>query len=117
MTVRKKPDPTPPATEKQLRAALETLRQESAATRQRVLRLLAEGQNTGELRMELTALERRIEDIAAVLAGFATQRERAEATHAASEADALATDALHRLEARLAGLQPPPRPTIKELEP
>jgi DNA repair exonuclease SbcCD ATPase subunit len=113
MTVRKKPDPTPPATEKQLRAALETLRQESAAARQRVLRLLAEGQNTGDLRMEITALERRIEDIAAVLAALAAEREREDAANVASSADALATDAIDRLEVRLASLQPPPHPTTK----
>jgi hypothetical protein len=97
-------------TESELRAALETLRQESAAARQRVLRLLAEGQNTGELRMELTALERRIEDIAAVLAGLATEREREEAANTSADAAALAKEATGRIEALMASLQPPPHP-------
>jgi hypothetical protein len=63
--------------------------------------------------MEITALERCMEDITAVLAGLAAERTRAEATNAASKADAVATDAVARLEARLAGLQPPQHPEFK----
>jgi hypothetical protein len=63
------------------------------------------------------ALERRTEDIAAGLAGLAAERERAAAASAASEAYALATDALSRLEATLGSLPPPQHPTIQEVKP
>jgi hypothetical protein len=103
-------------TEAELLAALDVLRQESAAARERLLRHLAAGADTAPLRGEIVALERRMADITAVLAGLAAEREHKEATSAASDADRLATDALHRLEARLASLQPPPHPTTRELE-
>jgi chromosome segregation ATPase len=110
MTVRKKPDPTPPVTEQQLRTALDTLHRESAAARQRVLRLLAEGQDTAELRAEITALERRISDIVAVLAALAAERERKESATAKALAASLAKEATGRIEALMASLQPPPHP-------
>jgi hypothetical protein len=58
--------PQAPPTEAELRTTLETLRHECAVARQRVLRLLAAGQDTADLRMEITALERRISDIVAL---------------------------------------------------
>jgi hypothetical protein len=100
-------------TESELRGALEMLRQEREAARPRLRQLLAAGQNTTPLRGEIVALERRMADVTAVLAALATEREREEAAHAASEADALATDAVARLEAKLASLQPPHHPTTK----
>jgi hypothetical protein len=54
-----------------------------------------------------------MEDIAAALAGLTVERERKEAAITSADADRLATDALHRLEARLASLQPPQHPTTK----
>jgi hypothetical protein len=108
--------PAPP-TEAQLRASLATLRQACEANRPCLRRLLAAGQDTAPIRAENVALERRIEDITAALADLAAERERAAAANAASQADALATDALSRIKATLAGLQPPPHPTIQELEP
>jgi chromosome segregation ATPase len=80
-------------TEAELRTTLATLRQGCAAARQRVLRLLAAGQDTADLRMEITAVERRISDIVALLAALATEREREEAAITSAAADRLATDA------------------------
>jgi hypothetical protein len=98
-------------TESELRGALDVLRHEAAHPRLR--QLLAAGQDTAALRGEMVALERRIEDIAAALAALATDREREEAANTSADAAALATDAVARLEARLADLQPPHHPTTK----
>jgi hypothetical protein len=103
-------------TESELRATLATLRQACEASRPHLRRLLAAGEDTSPLRAESVALERRMSDITAVLAGLATEREREEAAITSAGADKLATDALDRLEARLASLQPPQHPTTKELE-
>jgi coenzyme F420-reducing hydrogenase delta subunit len=65
------------------------------------------------LRGETVALERRIEDVAATLAGLTVERERKEAAITAADASRLATDVLHRIETRLASLQPPQHPTTK----
>jgi hypothetical protein len=108
--------PSAPPTEAELLAILATLRQESAAARQRVLRLLAAGQDTADLRIEITAVERRISDIVALVAALAAERERKESAITSADADGLATDALHRVEARLASLQLTQHPTTKELE-
>jgi DNA repair exonuclease SbcCD ATPase subunit len=104
-------------TESELRGALDVLRQEREAARPRLRQLLAAGRDTTALRGELVALERRIEDITAALAGLTAERERKEAAITSADADGLATDALHRLEATLAGLQPPQHPSIQEFKP
>jgi len=108
--------PSTPPSEAELRATLDALRQESEANRPHLRQLLAAGQDTAPLRGEIVALERRMEDITAALAGVADERERKVADITTAGADKLATDALDRLEARLASLQPPPHPTTKELE-
>jgi hypothetical protein len=100
-------------TEQQLRTALDTLREERDVCRHRLPKLLATGQNTAPLRSEIAACERRMEDITAVLTALATEREREEAAITSADAGRLATDALHRIEAMLAGLQPPQYPTTK----
>jgi predicted nucleic acid-binding Zn-ribbon protein len=97
-------------TEAELRATLETLRQESAAARQRVLRLLAGGQDTAELRTEITALERRISDIGDALASLADEREHREGASTMSIAAALAKEATTRIAALMECLQPPSHP-------
>jgi uncharacterized NAD(P)/FAD-binding protein YdhS len=86
------------------------------AARPRLRQLLAAGQATALLRGENVALERRMEDITAALAGLASERTRAAVANAASKADALATDAVDRIKATLAGLQPPQHPTIQEFK-
>jgi hypothetical protein len=112
------PKGKPPAhpTEAELLVTLETLRQEREAARPRLRRLLAAGQDTAPIRGEIVALERRMEDITAVLAALAAERELKEADITTAGADKLATDAVARLEARLASLQPPQHPTTRELE-
>src|ERR1700674_4084016 len=88
--------PVHPA-ESELRATLEMLRQESAAARPRLLRLLAEGHDTAELRTEITALDRRQVDIAMALRALADEREHQEGASAKSVAAALAKEANTRI--------------------
>jgi hypothetical protein len=104
-------------TESELRGALAVLRQEREGASPRLRQLLAAGQDTAPIRAEIVARERRMSDITAVLAGLAAERERKESAITSADADGLATDALHRIEATLAGLQPPQHPTIQEFKP
>jgi hypothetical protein len=112
------PKGKPPAhpTESELRGALDVLREECGLCRPRLLRLLADGRDRAPLRSEITALDRRMADITAALAALAAERERMESDITSADAGRLATDVLHRLEARLASLQPPQHPTIQEFK-
>lgn len=100
-----------PLTEKQADKILKLLQQESALTRPRLRRLLSEGEDTAELRAEICALERRIDDARLTLEALAEQRESQTAEACAAEARQIAQEFAAKLEALMARLQPPEHPT------
>jgi len=93
-----------------LRSVLEGLRQEAAAARPRLHRLLLAGQDTAAARAEADACAARIAEIIAELTGIEAQQALAGREAVANAAARIAAGTIAAIETRLAALQPPQHP-------
>jgi hypothetical protein len=97
-------------TEAQATKILKLLRQESDSAGPRIRAMLAAGEDTQALRIEIAALERRIQDATMTLEAIVDERARKAAEAGAAEAARLEQDFAARIEALMRSLQAPEHP-------